>query len=59
LTSLLASEGVAYDIDANPSAPPGLRIWCGGTIERDDIQKLLPWLEWAYQVVQAEYQENT
>ena len=54
LTTLLEKERVAYEIDANPSAPPGLRIWCGPTIERADLVALLPWLDWAYAVVAGE-----
>ena len=45
----LEAENVALDIGAYRDAPAGLRIWCGGTVETDDIKAMLPWLEWAYQ----------
>ena len=54
LTSMLEKEGVAYDIGAYRDAPPGLRVWCGATIESDDIKALVAWLDWAYAMVRAE-----
>ncbi|MDO5758258.1 MAG: phosphoserine transaminase [Rhodobacterales bacterium] len=49
----LEAERVAYDIGAYRDAPPGLRIWCGGTVETSDIQALMPWIEWAYHTERA------
>lgn len=54
LAKLLEKQDVAYDIAAYRSAPPGLRIWGGATVETADIEALLPWLDWAFATVKAE-----
>ncbi|NNE39625.1 MAG: phosphoserine transaminase [Marinicaulis sp.] len=59
MTDRLDAEGAAYDIGGYRDAPPGLRIWCGATVERGDIDALTPWLDWAYAVVKKELKSNT
>jgi phosphoserine aminotransferase len=48
LAAILEERGVALDAASYRSAPPGLRLWCGATIEQSDVQSLTPWLDWAF-----------
>jgi phosphoserine aminotransferase len=53
MASLLEAEHAAYDVAGYRDAPPGLRIWCGATVDTADIEALGPWLDWAYAEAKA------
>jgi phosphoserine aminotransferase len=52
--SLLEKEGAALDAGSYRAAPPGLRIWCGATVEKNDVEALTPWLDWAFAALVSE-----
>jgi phosphoserine aminotransferase len=49
MTARLEAEGAGYDLASHRASPPGIRIWAGATVERGDVEALLPWLDWAWE----------
>jgi phosphoserine aminotransferase len=54
LMRLLEQEQIAFDIGAHRTAPPGLRIWCGPTVDAKDIASLTAWLDWAWERIRPQ-----
>ena len=57
IASALEKEGVAFDLGHYRDAPPGLRIWCGATVQARDLKALMPWIEWAFQAEKAKLRQ--
>ncbi|MFL2802345.1 MAG: phosphoserine transaminase [Paracoccaceae bacterium] len=55
MCSILEHNNAAFDIKGHRDAPPGLRIWCGPTVEEDDLRMLLPWLEWSFENIRKDF----
>ena len=55
IISLLSNKNIAFDINGYPKAPPSFRVWGGGTVEPENVKKLLPWIDWAYKEVKLNY----
>jgi len=53
LVARIEKEGAAYDIATHRDAPPGLRIWCGCTVEASNLKALTPWIDWAFAQAKA------
>ena len=53
LSGAVEKEGAGYDLGSYRDAPPGIRLWCGATVETADVEAVLPWLDWAFAQAKA------
>jgi phosphoserine aminotransferase len=53
LAAIVEKEGAGYDLGHYRDAPPGLRVWCGATVEKTDVEALTAWLDWAFEQAKA------
>ena len=58
IVTMLSEEGAALDVGSYVAAPPGRRIWGGGTVETDDLEALFPWLDWAFEAAREKPPER-
>ncbi len=58
MLKMLDADGIAYDLGAYRTAPAGVRIWAGATVEPSDVAALLPWLDWAYAAQKAKLEQD-
>jgi phosphoserine aminotransferase len=54
IKTLLEAESAAFDVESHRNAPAGLRLWCGCTVETDDVVAATPWLDWAFETAVGE-----
>jgi phosphoserine aminotransferase len=54
MVGLIEKEGAGYDFAGHRDAPAGLRIWCGATIEANDVALLTQWIDWAFAETKAQ-----